>query len=425
MKHVKTLILGGGLTGLSLAYHLEQKGERDYLLIEKEPVLGGLCKSYQKQGFTFDCSGHLLHLHTSYGKMLVKKLLKDNLNCLTRKAFIYTGSSRIPFPFQANLWALPAPDRKQCLEGLLQALKSPRQTADNFKDWCLLSFGSGIYEQFMRPYNTKLWGRSPEELTCEWCGPFVPTPSIEEIRQSVQQPLQKSYGYNDHFYYPAKGGAGALITALARFVQNIQLNTPVSRIDLDKKTALLGKEFVSFDTLVNTIALPVFLGLLSNVPELSEKSAALAHTAVTVYHLAIDRILPDFSWIYFPDPEDPFYRVGLQSGFSIHNAPEGTSLLYIELPGEHPVCADEEKRIWKALSQKGIIEKEDHKLFSHWQFLPHAYAVYDKNRTPAVQAVLAGLERRGCICAGRYGKWEYSFMERSLLEGLEIAEKLV
>ena len=72
---VKTLILGAGLTGLSTAYHLEQAGETDYLLVEKEAVPGGLCASVQKNGFTYDYGGHLLHLHTPYGKKLVKKLL--------------------------------------------------------------------------------------------------------------------------------------------------------------------------------------------------------------------------------------------------------------------------------------------------------------------------------------------------------------
>ena len=73
--HTKILILGGGLTGLSIAYHLEKFGQTDYLVAERESAPGGLCGSIQKNGFTFDYAGHLLHLHTPYGKKLVKKLL--------------------------------------------------------------------------------------------------------------------------------------------------------------------------------------------------------------------------------------------------------------------------------------------------------------------------------------------------------------
>ena len=105
--HTKILILGGGLTGLSIAYHLEKFGQTDYLVAERESAPGGLCGSIQKNGFTFDYAGHLLHLHTPYGKKLVKKLLKTNLLRQKRKASIYTNKSRVPFPFQANLFALP------------------------------------------------------------------------------------------------------------------------------------------------------------------------------------------------------------------------------------------------------------------------------------------------------------------------------
>jgi len=49
MKHTPVLILGGGITGLSTAYHLEKEGFTDYLLVEKAPVFGGLCASRRNQ----------------------------------------------------------------------------------------------------------------------------------------------------------------------------------------------------------------------------------------------------------------------------------------------------------------------------------------------------------------------------------------
>ena len=77
--HVKYLILGGGITGLSTAYHLEKAHQTDYLVVEKNNFLGGLCASEHIQGFTFDFAGHLLHLHHPYTKNLVRGLLKDNI----------------------------------------------------------------------------------------------------------------------------------------------------------------------------------------------------------------------------------------------------------------------------------------------------------------------------------------------------------
>ena len=50
------LIIGAGLTGLSTAYHL---GDVEYQICEKEREVGGLCRSFKQDGFTFDCTGHL------------------------------------------------------------------------------------------------------------------------------------------------------------------------------------------------------------------------------------------------------------------------------------------------------------------------------------------------------------------------------
>lgn len=51
--HTQTLIIGGGLTGLSLAYRLEQAGH-DYQLIEARTRFGGRIKSLTVQGQNID-----------------------------------------------------------------------------------------------------------------------------------------------------------------------------------------------------------------------------------------------------------------------------------------------------------------------------------------------------------------------------------
>lgn len=82
---VDTLILGGGLTGLSTAYHLEKTGRTDYLLVEQNGHFGGLCASEQIDGFTFDLSGHVLHLRDPYALRLVRQLLRGNLLRVRRR----------------------------------------------------------------------------------------------------------------------------------------------------------------------------------------------------------------------------------------------------------------------------------------------------------------------------------------------------
>ena len=424
MTYVHTLILGGGLTGLSTAYHLQQLGHTNFLVLEQETTPGGLCRSIQKNGFTFDYSGHLLHLHTAYGKKFVRTLLKKNLRYVKRNAWVYTQNARVPFPFQAHLYALPPQERRACVEGLLRT-PAP-QTPRNFEQWCLSSFGKGIYEQFFRPYNTKLWGIPPRQLSCDWCGPFVPAPARKDMLQSALQKPTRPHGYNAEFYYPKKGGIGALINALLKHINPVCLNSRLTRLDLKNRVAWINDtEKITFKYVVSTLALPELISCLAENPSLKKSAQKLRSRPVTIYYVALAREIKPFHWIYFPDKAQPFYRVGLVNSFYPGAVPEkGTSLLWVELPGQVPHTLNMEQKVWDGLYQKGLVNEDDVPLFSTWQDIPYAYVLFNNERAQTVPALLSALEKQNCYCAGRYGRWEYSFMETSLLQGQQIAQKL-
>ena len=99
----ETVILGGGMSGLSCAYHLK----KDYKLFERSDEPGGLSRSIKQDGFIYDHTGHLLHLRNPYTLKLIPELLKDNLNLLHRSAWIYSHNTYTPYPYQANLGGLP------------------------------------------------------------------------------------------------------------------------------------------------------------------------------------------------------------------------------------------------------------------------------------------------------------------------------
>ena len=182
----KIVILGGGLAGLSTAWHLHEAGYRDYYLYEKESRLGGLTRSESLNGFTFDYTGHLLHFRNPYVKDLVHRLLGDNLHYLERNSWIFSNQVYTHYPFQTNIYGLPPEVMKECIQGFVEAKyegktgqpggKSASQ--DTFEDWIYSNFGWGIAKHFMVPYNEKIWTISPREMTCDWMGRFVPNTSL-------------------------------------------------------------------------------------------------------------------------------------------------------------------------------------------------------------------------------------------------------
>src|SRR6058998_1770337 len=129
------VILGGGLTGLSAAYHLQPLPS---LVVEREAEVGGLCRTHVEDGFTFDCTGHLLHLRDTAIRDLVDRILPSAFDRHERRALIFSKGVYTPYPFQANLHGLPIEVVKECLTGFVEAMV--RRSAEGEPDLDRLSF---------------------------------------------------------------------------------------------------------------------------------------------------------------------------------------------------------------------------------------------------------------------------------------------
>ena len=140
-------ILGGGLTGLSAAYHLR---DLPHVVLEAEGTPGGLCRTREVGGFLFDDTGHLLHVRDPRAIALVDRLLPGAFRVVERRAFVRTRGVTVPFPFQANLHGLPPDVVEDCLVGFLESLAAPRAEGEDasFEEWVLATLGSGIGRAF-------------------------------------------------------------------------------------------------------------------------------------------------------------------------------------------------------------------------------------------------------------------------------------
>ena len=168
----RVLVLGGGLAGLSTAYHLED--HRPVVLLEKEDRLGGLTRSFRVNDFIFDITGHLLHLRRKEVRDLIDGLLPEGLASVKRRSFIHSHGVDVDYPFQANLHGLPPEVIRDCLTGFIEAHADPQRPGEeelagaSFHDWAEATFGRGIAAEFMLPYNRKLWCRDLRKITADW-----------------------------------------------------------------------------------------------------------------------------------------------------------------------------------------------------------------------------------------------------------------
>jgi protoporphyrinogen oxidase len=431
MTHTRTLILGGGMSGLSCAYHLKE----NYLLVEKSDEPGGLSRSIKQDGFVFDHTGHLLHLRNPYTLKLIPELLGDNLVLNQRRAWIYSHKAYTRYPYQANLYGLPKKVIEECLKGVVEAqlaqAPAPARGPESLRSWVLRTFGKGFAKHFFFPYNEKLWTVSPDTLTAEWVAPFVPKPSIQEVINGAFSDQTKKYGYNASFYYPKEGGIQALAFAFARNLPNIKLNTSVVSLDIDRKVATLSTgETVTYDYLVNTAPLRRLLDMPKELPaEIAADRDLMRWSCVYDINLGVKRPrISDKHWIYFPEKKYRFYRVGFPMNFSTHMTPPGCSSMYVEIGYKPDELFDEARAMKDAIGgllECGLLKDEDEIVTRNILKIPIAYVTYDENRTALTERVLAWLDSKSVYSIGRFGGWKYSYMEEAILEGMKTAEKIL
>ncbi len=422
------LILGGGLAGLSTAYHL---GDRAHVL-ERGDQPGGMARSTKLEGFTFDCDGHLLHIRRPAVRKWILDLIGSELVRHRRDAWIYSHGTYTPYPFQANLHGLPPAIVKECLVGLAQARQHGASSGEarHFGEWVEQTFGSGLARHFFVPYNEKFWRRPLEDLTSDWINRFIPIPTLEEAIEGSVDHSEREFGYNTRFWYPKRGGMQILADALATHVPSLELGANVVSIDLTRRRVVLADGAVhSYRTLVSTIPLPALVACCEDVPA-SVQDAADQLRYISIWNLnwGIDRpMMVPHHWIYFPGAEHDFFRVGFQSNFTPSAAPEGAGSMYVEVSHDpdHPVDRDVLiPRIRQQLEQVGILRPSDRVLAELVHDIRYGYVVYDHAYRSSMRVLHDFYRQSDVKLLGRYGSWQYMSMEDVMWQGWQLATRL-
>lgn len=428
----RIFILGAGLAGLSAAWHLQKKGI-DCQIFEKEPEAGGLCRSKNINGFTFDCDGHLLHFRHRYTFNFVKNLLGKNLMRHKRNAAIYYRDRYIRYPFQANLYGLPSPVIQECLLGFIRATKDNHHKNKenfNFLTWINQTFGEGIAKHFMIPYNKKFWTVPPQKLTCEWLDGFIPVPSLGQLIEGTIKESRRQFGYNAQFWYPKEGGIQEIPRVIQSRIKGLHTLFEATSLDIRNKEIKFKNHFKQkFDTLILTIPLPEILNLSINLPsDVTSCLKRLKYTSIFNLNLSVDREnLSDKHWIYFPERKFIFFRVGFPGNFSFKSVPKKTSSLYVEVAyrEEKPINKDTViDRIIEDLIKARILRSSDKILLRDTNDIKYGYIIYDRVRQKSVRLIKDFFSKNDIFCLGRYGSWNYMSMEDVLLAGRQVAGML-
>lgn len=426
------VIVGGGLAGLSTALHLPDA--TPWLVVERDQRVGGKARSHRRDGYTFDVTGHWLHLRDDRVRALLDDLFEPgDLVEIERRTGVWVHDTMLPYPFQANIGGLPLAIVHQCLVGFVRAqveAAGPNaRPPKTFGEFARQRFGEGIAEHFFVPYNTKLWGTSPDELTADWVQRFVPIPDIEQVVGGALGMAQEGLGYNARFLYPRAGGIDALPEAMAKRLStrgdgSVRLSTPIEAIDVaGRRVRLAGDDdWQPYERLVSTIPLPALIAAIEDVPDAVCEAAGKLRSVPWRWLDVATKTPPPIAehWVYVPQIDLPFFRVGVYSNAWPAMAPPGGGSLYVELSDrENEPDID---AILGHLAKMGAITAPEDVAFVQQRDVPCAYVIFDDAHGPATETIFAWLSEVGVHSCGRYGAWTYNSMEDAIVAGMEAAQ---
>lgn len=317
---MKYLILGGGPAGLTLANSFLQCGEKDFLLLEKEDEVGGLCRSKIIDEAPLDIGGgHFLDTkRTQVCEFLFQFLPQAEWSWYERNSKIRYKDTLLDHPFESNIWQMKVDDQVAFLKSVAQAgCNSGKVKPERFVEWISWKLGTKIAEEYMLPYNRKMFGADLNELGTYWLEK-LPNVSFEDTLWSCL--THRAYGQepgHSTFYYPKKYGYGEVWLRMGGYLgERLLCGKTAVWIDLEKRQVGVQDGAVyQADVIITTVPWRSFQMIRGLSENMQKDVQTLKHSAVCIDYNG-ENLDTDAQWIYNPDPGVPYHRLLLRHNFA-------------------------------------------------------------------------------------------------------------
>jgi protoporphyrinogen oxidase len=363
----------------------------------------------------------------------MRDMIADNMQENIRNTKIFYKGRYVKYPFENGLADLPDEDRFFCISEFVKTLvaveKGELPAPETFRDWIYYTFGKGIAECYMVPYNEKIWKYPSHNMSLHWVDGRIPRPPVDDVIKSAIGIPTEGYTHQSVFSYPLDGGIEALVKAIARPIEPfIKTGFRVQSVRKEHGYWLIsdGTDTIQADRILSTIPVQHLLAALEGVPENVRKACnALTYNSLVCVNIGVRGTVPDYSWLYIPDPAlGKTNRISFPSQYSRHVTPEGCSAILAEIthqPGD-PVARMNDNdliaEVTTTLTEMGIITP-DQIVFSSVVRQPFAYVVYDRNYQKNIAIVREYCNTMGIPLVGRFAQFEYLNMDgciRSVLD---------
>jgi protoporphyrinogen oxidase len=424
-------ILGGGISGIALAAHLDE----DLDVLEKSARIGGLCATVVEDGFTFDAAGpHIMFSKNKEVLNLMISVLGENVHQNRRENRIYFKGSLVKYPFENDLAALPKEDNFDCIYGYIVNPRANEAPVTNLAQWSYVTFGAGISEKYFIPYNEKIWNYDANKIGTEFVE-RIPKPPMEDVLKSSIGISTEGYLHQLYYSYPTQGGFEAIVKAFAERVKGeVHTNWLVALVEKTEggwRVVSASGEEREYQELVSTLPIHELLKVWKDAPrQVHDETAKLRYNSLLNVLIGCNTDPGhNYTALYVPDPNLLFHRLSFPKAFGSECVPPGGSSIMAE------ITSNAGDGIWE-MSDEALIERvigevesigfvdRSSIVYKKVARFTYGYPVYDLEYRKNVTAMRNAVAETGLRLLGRFAQFDYINSDVCVERALNMADEL-
>jgi protoporphyrinogen oxidase len=364
---------------LTFANKLKQAGITSFIVLEKEAEAGGLCRSASVDGSPLDIGGgHFLDMRRKpVLDFLFEFMPRSEWKEFVRQSKIRVLGQTVDYPLEANLWQLAVDTQIDFLESIAKAgCITGGAQPEKFDDWIRWKLGVRIADEYMLPYNRKMWSMPLDKLGTYWLYKLPDVSFRETLKSCLERVAVGSLPAHGTFLYPRHHGYGEVWRRMGLALgEQLVTNCPVTAIDPINR--IINNRF-HYDRLVTTIPWPTWRKWNALPVEIDEAVSCLVHTSVDVDYSSAPEA-GNLHWLYEPGEKIPHHRVLFRQNFC-----EGSRGSWTETNARRSIAAT------------GFRHRNE-----------FAYPVNTLGKPEAVKKISQWAAANHILPLGRWGTWEH------------------
>ncbi|MDE5916643.1 MAG: amine oxidoreductase, partial [Oscillospiraceae bacterium] len=187
-----------------------------------------------------------------------------------------------------------------------------------FVEWIFWTLGYKIAEDYIIPYNRKMFADDLNDLGTYWLDK-LPSVSFEDTLRSclTKHAYAKQPGHAQ-FYYPKKYGYGEVWKRMADNIShNIEYGKTVVKLNVTEKTVTTKDGSVyQAENIITTIPWLEFEEIMGMPEEIRSMINKLKYSSVETRYYS-ENMDTDAHWIYYPNDNLAYHRILVRHNFSL------------------------------------------------------------------------------------------------------------